>query len=171
MANPTRVAPRTNGAPAVPAKIADKLKGLNIASLTSGSVALSVIASLIGYGISKPLYDLKRAIASVIVGNDVDTAIGGYEDAKNLKNGEAMVSFSERFQTETLAVKDDGGVFFFGFLHDKDGNPKVEKVLVLCECVINRDFAIPDTDVVLKAGQTIFKALPVDYVERLMEAA
>jgi hypothetical protein len=145
-------------------------------SMVPGSMALAAITGLVGYGISKPLYDLVDLIGipSRLV-NDLNSAFNSHAEAvAGLKEGEAGISYSSQFDAFSLAVKNGEGIFYFSLLHDKDGNPQTAGVLILCETRVNRDFFLEIDGVkklILPAGKTIFKAVPQSYAEKMPRAA
>lgn len=144
-------------------------------ALVPGSLGLAAIAGLVGYGISKPLYDLVAPLGMPTrLVNDLNNPFNNHAEAvAGLKHGEAGVIYSEKYDAYSLAVKDGEGVYYFSLLHDKAANPQIAGPLVLCETRVNRDFYLELNGVktlILPAGRTIFKAVPQSYVEKMPRA-
>jgi hypothetical protein len=173
MSTPTPRAPRARQGAA--ASTSNPFAGLGIGSLSSGSIALASLAGLTGYGGGGPIYDLIQALAGVSdLQAGVDDAFASFTEAQAMQNGQAGVSYSEKYDAFSLAVKSEGNVFYFSLLHDKDRNPIVEQNMVLCQCQLNRDFSIEEEGVkrvILTKGSVIYKALPIAYVNKLKKVA
>lgn len=165
--------------------MATTTRARNSAAINSNDIAAQILAKfggnakmamskLTGYSEEgAPLYDMVQSygIPSTVI-NNLDNAFTTHAEVRDaLKEGQAAITVSvfEGRDAFSLAVKEGKQIYYFGLMHDKDGNPLTAGTLVLSEVVTNRKFDIPGTDVTLEKGKVMFKALPAEYALKLVK--